>query len=137
MTAPGGVGSGGTEDEDGAGAAETQAGMPQRRRGDHSKSFRIALAGCGRIARTHFQAIARVEGLTLSAVCDTVAERAQAAGDEFQVPWFTSYEQMLREAPCEVVAICTPSGLHPAQGILAAQHGKHVVSEKPMTGSFW
>jgi UDP-N-acetyl-2-amino-2-deoxyglucuronate dehydrogenase len=30
------------------------------------------------------------------------------------------------------VAICTPSGLHPQHGILAARAGKHVISEKPM-----
>jgi UDP-N-acetyl-2-amino-2-deoxyglucuronate dehydrogenase len=30
------------------------------------------------------------------------------------------------------VTIATPSGLHPAQGILAARAGKHVVMEKPM-----
>jgi UDP-N-acetyl-2-amino-2-deoxyglucuronate dehydrogenase len=30
------------------------------------------------------------------------------------------------------VAICTPSKLHPEQGILAARAGKHVISEKPM-----
>jgi UDP-N-acetyl-2-amino-2-deoxyglucuronate dehydrogenase len=122
----------GSGDDEAATPHSAQSGKPARRKGDLAKGFRIALVGCGRIARTHFQAIQRVEGLSLSAVCDTVAERAKAAGDEFQVPWFTSYEQMLREAPCEVVALCTPSGLHPAQGILAAQHGKHVVSEKPM-----
>ncbi|HEY6220370.1 MAG TPA: Gfo/Idh/MocA family oxidoreductase, partial [Gemmatimonadaceae bacterium] len=40
--------------------------------------------------------------------------------------------KMLKEAPIDVVAICTPSGLHPENGILAAEAGKHVVSEKPM-----
>jgi UDP-N-acetyl-2-amino-2-deoxyglucuronate dehydrogenase len=39
---------------------------------------------------------------------------------------------MLRDADCDVVAVCTPSGLHPAHGILAARAGKHVISEKPM-----
>ena len=48
------------------------------------------------------------------------------------MPWFTSYEAMLREVPSEIVAIATPSGLHPAHGILAAKAGKHVVCEKPM-----
>jgi UDP-N-acetyl-2-amino-2-deoxyglucuronate dehydrogenase len=94
--------------------------------------FRIALVGCGRISRNHFEAIARVEGLRLVAVCDVVEERARGAGEANGVPWFTSYEKMLAEAPCDVVAVCTPSGLHPRHGILAAQAGKHVVAEKPM-----
>ncbi|MBX3173066.1 MAG: Gfo/Idh/MocA family oxidoreductase [Gemmatimonadaceae bacterium] len=94
--------------------------------------IRIALVGCGRISANHFSAIAKVDGLALSAVCDADAARAEAAGKAQGVPWFTNYEQMLAEAPCEAVAIATPSGLHPTQGVLAAKAGKHVISEKPM-----
>jgi len=94
--------------------------------------LRIALVGCGRISQNHFDAIAKLDGLTISAVCDVVPERAKAAGDKLGVPWFTSYETMLRDAPSEIVTIATPSGLHPAHGILAAKAGKHVVCEKPM-----
>ena len=83
------------------------------------KSFRIALVGCGRISRNHFDAIARVDGLELSAVCDTIPERARAAGEEQGVPWFTNYQEMLTTADADAVAICTPSGLHAAHGIAA------------------
>jgi UDP-N-acetyl-2-amino-2-deoxyglucuronate dehydrogenase len=95
-------------------------------------TYRVALVGCGRIARNHFEALEAVEGLELVAVCDTVEERAREAGERCGVPWFTSYEQMLRTVPCDVVTVCTPSGLHPAHGIAAARAGKHVVCEKPM-----
>ncbi len=97
-----------------------------------SAPIRIALVGCGRISANHIEAIARVEGLVLSAVCDTIEERARSAGEKGGVPWYTSYEKMLAEAPCDAVAIATPSGLHPPQGVLAARAGKHVISEKPM-----
>jgi UDP-N-acetyl-2-amino-2-deoxyglucuronate dehydrogenase len=93
---------------------------------------RIALVGCGRISRNHFEAIDKVDGLALAAVCDSVEERARAAGEGQGVPWFTSYDAMLAEAPCDAVAICTPSGLHPPHGIAAARAGRHVISEKPM-----
>lgn len=93
---------------------------------------RVALVGCGRISANHFDAIAKVDGLVLTAVCDIIEQRAREAGEKLGVPWFTSYGRMLAEAPCDAVAIATPSGLHPAQGILAAQAGKHVISEKPM-----
>ena len=33
------------------------------------------------------------------------------------MPWFSSYEEMLAQAPCEVVTVATPSGMHPEQGI--------------------
>jgi UDP-N-acetyl-2-amino-2-deoxyglucuronate dehydrogenase len=95
-------------------------------------TIRVALVGCGRIAGNHVEALRQVEGMALSAVCDIVPERARALGEAEGVPWFTSLERMLAEAPCEAVAVCTPSGLHPAHGILAARAGKHVISEKPM-----
>jgi len=96
------------------------------------RSFQLALVGCGRISRNHFEALARIEGLTLSAVCDVVPERARAAGEQWGVPWFASYDEMLEKAESDAVAICTPSGLHPQHGIAAARAGKHVISEKPM-----
>ena len=97
-----------------------------------SQEFRVALVGCGRISKNHFDAIAKLDGLSMSGVCDVVEARARAAGEALGVPWFTSYEKMLKEAPSEIVTIATPSGLHPAHGILAAKAGKHVVCEKPM-----
>lgn len=97
-----------------------------------STPVRIALVGCGRISANHCEAIDKVDGLVLSAVCDSVESRARETGEKWQLPWFTNYEKMLAEADCDAVAIATPSGLHPAHGILAAKAGKHVISEKPM-----
>jgi UDP-N-acetyl-2-amino-2-deoxyglucuronate dehydrogenase len=97
-----------------------------------ARTFSVGLVGCGRISRNHFDALRKVEGLSLAAVCDADAARAAAAGAEQGVPWFDSMSDMLRQGDCDVVAICTPSGLHAEQGAAAALAGKHVVSEKPM-----
>ena len=94
--------------------------------------IRIALVGCGRISRNHFEAIGRLSELKLVAVCDSVEARAQQAGTEQSVPWFTNYENMLAESQCDAVVIATPSGVHPQHGVMAARAGKHVISEKPM-----
>ena len=94
--------------------------------------LRLALVGCGRISRNHFEAIERIDGLALAGVCDMVPERARAAGERYGVPWFRDYGEMLREVECDAVVVCTPSGLHPAHGIQAAAMGRHVISEKPM-----
>ena len=96
------------------------------------KNFRIALAGCGRISKNHFDAIDKVDGLELVAVCDVDPVRAEQAATENRVACFTSYEKMLKEAKADVITIATPSGLHADQGVAAAQAGKHVVMEKPM-----
>ena len=93
---------------------------------------RIALVGCGRISQNHFDAIRKVEGLRLVAVCDEQGSRAEAAGRTLGIPSFSDYGEMLRSAECDAVTICTPSGLHSAQGVEAARAGKHVITEKPM-----
>jgi len=97
------------------------------------REFQIALVGCGRISKNHFDALGRVDGLRLSAVSDAVEDRARVAGEEHGVPWFTSYAEMLKSADADVIVVCTPSGLHSAQGIAAASAGKHVITEKPMS----
>jgi len=93
---------------------------------------RVALVGCGRISRNHLDAIARVDGIELVAVADIDAERAKAVATEQGVPGFTSLEEMLAAVPSDLVSICTPSGLHPQLGIMAARAGRHVLTEKPM-----
>ena len=96
------------------------------------RKFRIALIGCGRISKNHFEAIDQIDGLELVAVCDSDAERAAQAGTQWSVPHFTSYEKMLKDSKADIITIATPSGLHAEQGIAAANAGKHVVMEKPM-----
>lgn len=105
--------------------------MNRTKRSD--REFHIAVVGCGRISKSHFDAIRKIDGLRLSVVADTDENRARAAGEEQDVPWFTNYGEMLASAKCDVVAICTPSGLHSAQGIASARAGKHVITEKPMS----
>src|SRR5687768_1807918 len=96
------------------------------------RDFRVGVVGCGRISQFHLEAIAKVEGLTMAAVCDIDEARAKVAGEKAGVPWFPSLDAMLAKAELDIVAVCTPSGLHPEHGIAAAKAGKHVVSEKPM-----
>jgi UDP-N-acetyl-2-amino-2-deoxyglucuronate dehydrogenase len=74
------------------------------------------------------EAIMSAHGLELAAVSDVLPERARATGEAAGVPWFVSFEEMLATAPCDVVTLATPSGLHPEEGIRAAQAGKHVIT---------
>jgi UDP-N-acetyl-2-amino-2-deoxyglucuronate dehydrogenase len=97
------------------------------------RPIRIAVVGCGRIAARHFEAIAQHAGeLELVAVCDSDPGALEANTRGRSVPGFLRYDDCLRSAHPDVAALCTPSGLHPAQTITAAAHGVHIVTEKPM-----
>jgi UDP-N-acetyl-2-amino-2-deoxyglucuronate dehydrogenase len=97
------------------------------------RRIRFAVVGCGRISDRHLSALrehaARAE---LVALCDTDAEvlgrHAAAAG----VPAYASLTELLAASDADVVALCTPSGLHPAQTMEIAASGRHVITEKPM-----
>ena len=96
------------------------------------RPIRIIVVGCGRISDRHFDAIADHSELTLVAVSDEVPERARTTGEKYGVPAFSSYAAMLAETDADAAVICTPSGLHPRHGVMAAQKGLHVICEKPM-----
>jgi len=97
------------------------------------RKIRIALVGCGRISRNHFGAIAQhAESMELVAICDTSPDILKSHQEKLGVPGFLSYEDMLQKVAPDLVALCTPSGLHPAQAIIGAKSGVHVMTEKPM-----
>lgn len=97
------------------------------------RKIRIAVVGCGRISKNHFASIAQhSDNLELVSVCDTNQLLLSEKSQEHNVPGFRNLATMLQEVDVDLVSICTPSGLHPDQTILAAKHGVHVMTEKPM-----
>jgi UDP-N-acetyl-2-amino-2-deoxyglucuronate dehydrogenase len=97
------------------------------------RKLRLALVGCGRIAQSHFGAVqAHAERIELVGVCDNRPAALQAAVDATGAPGYASLTELLAGCDADLVALATPSGLHPRQAIEVAQAGRHVLSEKPM-----
>ena len=97
------------------------------------RRIRIALAGCGRIAKNHFGAIAaHAANLELVGVTDVEPAAAQAAAAEHNTQDFPSLTAMLAGSEADIVVLTTPSGLHSKQAIEVARAGRHVMTEKPM-----
>ena len=95
--------------------------------------IRIAVVGCGRISVKHFEAIQEHSNdLELVSVCDTDQEVLDKHIAKVGIEGYTSMLDMLKSVKIDIVVICTPSGLHSEQTILAAKHGIHVMTEKPM-----
>jgi predicted dehydrogenase len=96
------------------------------------KTYGFAVIGCGVISDTHIRAIQSLPNARLLAVCDTVAERAEAKAAQYGVESCTDYAALLRREDLDVVNIVVPSGLHAELGIQAARAGKHVITTKPI-----
>jgi UDP-N-acetyl-2-amino-2-deoxyglucuronate dehydrogenase len=97
------------------------------------RRIRIAVVGCGRVSKNHFGAIeAHKEHLQLAAVCDVDPKVLAAHEAAHNVTGYPSLTELLRSADIDIVALSTPSGLHPAQAIEAAHAQRHIITEKPM-----
>jgi UDP-N-acetyl-2-amino-2-deoxyglucuronate dehydrogenase len=97
------------------------------------RKIRIAVVGCGRISKNHFGSIEQhADHMELAAVCDINPAVLAEHTSRHKVPGYLSLVDMLDKERFDVVALCTPSGLHPDQAVAAAGRGVHVVTEKPM-----
>jgi UDP-N-acetyl-2-amino-2-deoxyglucuronate dehydrogenase len=98
-----------------------------------NRRIRLAIVGCGRISKNHFGSIEKhSDNIELTAVCDINAQVLSQHAEQYQVPAYRSMEEMLKSTQVDLVALCTPSGIHANQAQLAAHYGVHVMTEKPM-----
>lgn len=95
------------------------------------KDIRFAIIGCGRIAQRHAKHIQDMGHLV--ATCDIIEERANDLASRTGATAYRLVKDMLQnEKNIDVVAICTPNGLHAEHSIQSLDAGFHVLCEKPM-----
>jgi predicted dehydrogenase len=93
---------------------------------------RVGLLGYGAIGHEHSRAVRAVDGLALTAVCDTSQERLDvAAAAAPGVATTTSAEALLERDDVDLVVVSTPPSSHARWALTAIAAGKHVVLEKP------
>ncbi|GGK20560.1 Gfo/Idh/MocA family protein [Salinarimonas ramus] len=92
-----------------------------------------ALVGCGMISVYHLRAWENA-GVPIVAVCDTDRARAQARADEFRVARvYDDPAALFAEGGFDAVDIAASLPAHDPVTRMAADHGVHVVLQKPMT----
>ena len=96
--------------------------------------LKVGIVGVGNIAERHAQGYLALPDLVqIAAVADIAPAVAQAKAGAWGAPlWFTSLEEMLREADLQAVDICLPHDLHVAAVQAAVAAGKHVYIDKPL-----
>jgi predicted dehydrogenase len=91
-----------------------------------------AVIGCGDVSIVHLEAIEKLAGSDLVAVCDNDPDTATAVGRRRQVPAFTDHREMLATVRPEVVHISTPHHQHAQLAADCLAAGVHVILEKPV-----
>ncbi|MDA0185583.1 inositol 2-dehydrogenase [Solirubrobacter phytolaccae] len=99
-----------------------------------TKTVRIGVIGVGRIGSMHADLLARqVPGAEVTRVVDTYAPAAAAVGARLRVPAATSIEALLAAPDVDAVAICTSTDTHADLIVAAAEAGKAIFCEKPVS----
>jgi predicted dehydrogenase len=96
------------------------------------RKLRFGLIGCGEIAADSATAIRAAPNATITHAVDTSPERARSLAAATGAKATTELRELLDSPNVDAVLISTPHNLHAPLAIQAAQHGKHVVVEKPM-----
>jgi UDP-N-acetyl-2-amino-2-deoxyglucuronate dehydrogenase len=98
-----------------------------------NRKIRLAIAGCGRISSNHLNSVeVHKNEIELVGICDTDKVVLDNISSKYGVGGYLRFEDMLKEIKPDLVALCTPSGIHPEQAIIAASHHVNVMTEKPM-----
>lgn len=94
-----------------------------------------AMIGGGYIGDCHIAAYQALDPalVTLSAIIDANPQAGKKAAEKAGCRYFETLEQAIAECPVDVVDICVPTFLHEQFAVKAAQAGKHVLCEKPVT----
>jgi len=102
------------------------------------KDLNVGVVGLGWVAGAHIQTFKKVKGMRPAAVCSRRDLNPAALEAEYGVPLkaYNDYEAMLKDPSIDVIDICTPHPMHPDQAVAAAQAGKHLIIEKPISISF-
>jgi UDP-N-acetyl-2-amino-2-deoxyglucuronate dehydrogenase len=97
------------------------------------RKIRIAIVGCGRISKNHFGSIEKhKDDIELISICDNNKEVLSKYKSKYKVSGYLDLNEMLDNERLDLVAICSPSGMHADQTEKCAKRGINVMTEKPM-----
>ena len=111
-----------------------------------NRKVNVAVVGLGFMGVTHIKAYQQLKAAKIVAVCDSVrlpvngvlkgvVGNVAKSGDldlGRQVKVYRALHEVLADPEVELVDLCVPTALHPAQAIAALKAGKHVLCEKPL-----
>jgi len=99
-----------------------------------SKTLGWGIIGAGSIACKLAEALPHVKGARLIAIGSRSRKKAEAFGNQYNIPHrHDSYQKLVDDPDVDVVYVATPHPMHHPHAMLALKAGKHVLVEKPFT----
>ncbi|HWQ54180.1 MAG TPA: Gfo/Idh/MocA family oxidoreductase [Bryobacteraceae bacterium] len=105
------------------------------------KTLNVGLVGCGFMGRTHSNAWGKVSQFfdlqyrpVLKAICDVEADRAQKFAEQWGYESVeTDFRKLAARPDIDLIDIAAPNNMHAEIAIAAAEAGKMVSCEKPLS----
>ena len=100
--------------------------------GEGTRRLRLGVAGLGRAFTVMLPTFLADSRVALAAAADARPEARDRFAADFSAKTYGTVEELCADPAVEIVYVATPHQHHAAHTILAAQHGKHALVEKPM-----
>jgi predicted dehydrogenase len=100
---------------------------------------RLGMIGSQFAAHLHLNNFSKLRGtkVDIVAVASKNKEHAATFAKKYDIPnFYDDYRRILDRKDIDVVDLCIPTDLHEEFSIEAAEAGKHIICEKPLTGYF-
>ncbi len=97
------------------------------------KTIKVGIIGAGRIGKIHASNIIfSIPQMQVKAIADPLLDQEWA--NALNIPFlYKEHQAIIDDDEIDAVVICTPAPLHVPLSIAAAQKGKHVFCEKPIS----
>ena len=97
-----------------------------------TRKIKLAVIGLGVMGSAHCHDIVTMENAELAAVCDVNRELADQFAQQYNVPAYYDYKDVLEKAGVDGIIIATPHYFHTPIMIDGMACGMNVLSEKPI-----
>jgi predicted dehydrogenase len=94
--------------------------------------MKLAVLGAGAIGVQHLDAASHIDGLEPVAVAEINESLAVDTAKKYGIRAYTDYQEMLQKEKPDISVIALPHFLHKEVSIRCAEHGSHLLLEKPM-----
>ncbi len=106
---------------------------------DASKKLKVAIIGCGWIAKAHLLRYLQMPDVEIVAASDLIPGKAEQFFkdhapelDTSKIRFYSSYKELIDKEKPDAVSICTYNRMHAECTIYALDHGVNVLLEKPL-----
>ena len=96
------------------------------------KKMRVGLIGLGGVAEAHLEGYKEVSQIEVVAGTELHCERLKNMTEKWNINGYCDLEEMLNKEELDIVCVLTPARFHREVTEKAAEHGVHVLCEKPI-----